>query len=195
MRKSPDLSNIDGAFLILEVPYSPLTCIQSSYILPSLDTFGAFHSSGNTMKEWKNLNYPQVGKYAGQLVKTALISNGLDVCDAAEESSEVDFAIRNGQSTCLDIQVKSIRGRNYLFFPKSRFTIRENLFLAIVVFLEENPDIYLIPSTDWLKPDNLLIERKYEDLQNAAEWGINISRKNWPLLERYRIEKMIVAMK
>ena len=64
-----------------------------------------------------------------------------------------------------------------------------------MVFLGENPDIYLIPSTDWLKPGNLLIERKYEDLQNAAEWGINISRKNWPLLERYRIEKMIVAMK
>ncbi len=82
-----------------------------------------------------------------------------------------------------------------IFFPKSKFTIRENLFLAIVVFLEENPDIYLIPSTDWLKPDDLLIERKYEGLQNATEWGINISRNNWPVLERYRIEKMIAAMK
>ena len=46
------------------------------------------------MKEWKNLNYLQVEKYAGQLVKTALISNGLDVCDAAGDSSEVDFAIK-----------------------------------------------------------------------------------------------------
>lgn len=144
------------------------------------------------MNEWKNLNHLQVEKYAKQLVKTALISCGLDICDAKTDNSEIDFVIKKNPSTCFDIQVKSIKGRNYLFFPKSKFMIRENFFVAIVVFLkEEDPHTYLIPSTEWLKPNELLIERKYESPQDNTEWGINISKKNWPVLDRYRIEKMI----
>jgi hypothetical protein len=148
------------------------------------------------MKSWKHLNHLQVGKYAEYLVKIAMVSHGLDVYSTEVDDRGIDFVVKKDHETYFDIQVKSIRGRNYIFFPKSKFTPRRNLFAAVSVFIEgEDPHLFLIPSTDWLAPNDLLVERNYEGLPSPPEWGLNISRKNWQVLEGYRIEKTIAMIK
>jgi len=88
------------------------------------------------MRNWKHLNHLQVGKYAEYLVKIALVSHGLDVYCSEVDDRGIDFVVKKDHQTYLDIQVKSIRGRNYIFFPKSKFMPRENLFAAVAVFIE-----------------------------------------------------------
>lgn len=61
-----------------------------------------------------------------------------------------------------------------------------------VLFNEgREPDFYLIPSTVWKKTNDVFVSRDYEGLISDPEWGINISGKNLPELERYRFEKTI----
>lgn len=148
------------------------------------------------MKSWKHLNHLQVGRYAEYLVKIALVSNGLDVYSTEVDDREIDFVVKINHDSYYDIQVKSIRGRKYIFFPKSKFEPRKNLLAAVVVFIEkEDPLLFMIPSTDWLSPNNLLVERNYEGLPSQAEWGLNISERNWPILDGYQIDKTIAIIK
>jgi hypothetical protein len=73
---------------------------------------------------------------------------------------------------------------------------RENLFAAVAVFIEnEDPHLFLIPSTHWQQPNDLLVERDYDGLPSAPEWGLNISRKNWSILNDYQIEKTVALIK
>jgi len=81
---------------------------------------------------------------------------------------------------------------NYIFFPKDKFNLRENLLAAIVIFFEgKPPKIYLIPSTEWSKPNNLFVSRDYEGEKSEPEWGLNLSRKNLPLLEQFEFDKIV----
>jgi hypothetical protein len=37
----------------------------------------------------------------------------------------------------------------------------------------------------------LLVDRNYEGLQSAPEWGINISKRNQALLDAYKFDTVI----
>lgn len=148
------------------------------------------------MRSWKHLNHLQVGKFAEYLVKLSLVSHGLDVYTSEVDDRGIDFVIRKNHQTYFDIQVKSCRNLNYIFFPKSKFAPRKNLFAAIAVFIEnEDPHLFLIPSIDWYRPNSLLAERDYEGLPSSPEWGLNLSKRTWPLLNDYKIESIIPTIK
>jgi hypothetical protein len=133
-----------------------------------------------------------LGKYAEYFVKMEFTQHGFDVYSSEVDDRGIDFVVRKEPSSYYDVQVKSVRESGYVFFPKSKFIIRENLFAAIVLFLEaEYPQIYLIPSGAWLKPDALLRDRKYIGKKSEPEWGLNISKKNMPLLSQYAFEHMV----
>ncbi|WP_289600611.1 hypothetical protein [Allofournierella massiliensis] len=53
------------------------------------------------------------------------------------------------------------------------------------------PDCYVIPSQTWTIPNALFVERNYDKpgQKSAPEWGINLSKKNLPLLEPYKEER------
>lgn len=102
----------------------------------------------------------------------------------------VDFVIRTEDGRYYDIQVKSISGFSYVFFPKHKFQLRSNLLAAIVMFFDgKPPESYLIPSEVWLNPDSLLVSRDYEGRKSKPEWGLNLSRKNFPLLQEFAFDK------
>ncbi|MFA5205070.1 MAG: DUF4365 domain-containing protein [Lentisphaeria bacterium] len=129
-------------------------------------------------KNWERLNHLQVGRYAEYLFKINLVSYGLDVYSSEVDDHGIDFVVRGGDRRYFDIQVKSIRGKKYIFFPKLKFEIRDNLFAAIIVFIKgEDPYFFMIPSTAWLTPNALLVDRKYEKLASKPEYGLNISQK------------------
>ena len=119
---------------------------------------------------------------------------GFSVFTSEVDDRGIDFVVRTNDSRHYDVQVKSIRGLNYIFFPKHSFPIRDNMLAAITIFKEsESPTIYLIPALAWLTPNKLLVNRDYEGKKSKPEWGINLSQKNMALLEPYFFEKIVKA--
>ena len=142
--------------------------------------------------DWSKLNHLQVGRYAEYFVKMAFTKAGLDVYTAEVDDKGIDFVIRRDADTYFDVQVKSVRGMNYVFFPKDKFVLADNLWAAVVIFLEgELPRLYLIPATVWRTPTALLVSRDYEGKKSKPEWGLNLSKKNLPLLEPYAFDRQI----
>jgi hypothetical protein len=117
---------------------------------------------------------------------------GIDIYTVDVDDRGIDFVARASGGNYFEFQVKSVRESGYIFLPKASFELRPNLFAAVVVFKNgEVPHLFLVPSLEWLKPNDLLRDRKYEGKKSPPEWGINISAKNWELLEQYRCEKVV----
>lgn len=115
------------------------------------------------------------------------VLHGYDVYSAEVDDKGIDFVLRNDCNNYYDVQVKSVRGYNYIFFRKDRFELRENMLAAIVIFHNlKEPDLYLIPATAWLNPNSLFVSRDYgEGKKSPPEWGLNLSAKNMPFLQGY----------
>ncbi len=96
--------------------------------------------------DWEHLTSLQLGKYAEYYVKMEFTRLGFDVYAAEVNDKGIDFVIRRDKNRYFDVQVKSVRGFNYIFFPKGGFAPRTNLLAAVVIFLHSaGPDFYLIP--------------------------------------------------
>ena len=121
--------------------------------------------------------------------------HGFDVYSAEVDDKGIDLVIRkeeNERTRYYDVQVKSCRGLNYIFFPKDKFRLKRNLLAAVVIFLEdETPKHYLIPAEAWRQEDALLRNKDYKGLKSKPEWGLNLSMRNMPLLDRFRFEDQL----
>ena len=140
--------------------------------------------------DWSRLNHLQVGKYAEYFVKMECVLYGFDVYSAEVDDRGIDFVIRKGHDRYYDVQVKSVRGFNYIFFPKSKFELRESLLAAVVFFLpNQAPDVFLIPSTVWHTPNSCFVSRDYEGKKSPPEWGMSVTSKTYPLLAEYAFDR------
>lgn len=116
----------------------------------------------------------------------AFTLHGFDVYSAEVDDKGIDFVVRKDAKRYYDVQVKSARDLNYIFFWKDRFAPRENLLAAIVLFSDgSEPALYLIPSIAWLKPNALLVDRDYEGKKSKPEWGLSLSKRALSLLKEY----------
>ena len=141
---------------------------------------------------WSKLKRLQLGKYAEYFAKMEFTRHGFDVYTAEVDDKGIDFVIRKSESTYYDVQVKSVRGWNYVFFPKSKFSLRDNLLGVVVHFAEgKPPNVYVIRSTEWRKPSKLLVSRDYKDRKSPPEWGVNLSQRNFLRLSQFSLEKMV----
>jgi len=137
---------------------------------------------------WKRLNPLQLGRYAEYFTKMEFTLYNFDVYTTEVDDKGIDFVIRK-KNKYYDIQVKSVRNNNYIFFTKTKFDLRKNLLMAVLYFYQgEQPKIYLIPSLEWKKPNELLVDKEYKGLKSKPEYGINASQKNQTLLEKYNFE-------
>jgi len=146
--------------------------------------------------DWKRLTHLQVGRYAEYFVKMEFTLYGFDVYQAEVDDKGIDFVIRKANDRYHDIQVKSVRGLNYIFFRKEYFELRENLYAAIVIFDSgESPKLFLVPATVWLNPNALFVDRDYgPPKKSKPEWGICLSPKNYHLLQAYSFERVILTL-
>jgi len=145
-------------------------------------------------QDWRTFNRPQLGRYAKDLTEAKFKLDGFDVLPSTIDGSGVDFTVRRG-GKYYDIKVRSIRGNNYVFLEKEKFVIRENLFVTLLIFTDnELPELYLIPSTQWNKPNALFVSRDYEGLKSKPEWGLNISEKNSEILAEFKFGKIAETM-
>ena len=141
---------------------------------------------------WSRLNKPQVGRFAEYFVKMEFALYGFEVFTSEVDDRGIDFVVRHGTGGFREIQVKSARKSNYVFMQKSKFPLRQDRLLALVL-LEEDcaPDLYLIPATAWLAPSAPLVDRDYVGLDSKPEWGVQLSKRHRPMLELYRFEVIL----
>lgn len=142
--------------------------------------------------QWSDLNTQQVGTYSEYFVKMELTMHGFQVYGTEVDDRGIDFVARHGRGPFLEIQVKSLRSTGYVFMRKEHFRPADNLFLALALLFEgQAPQLFLIPSTVWLTPELVFVDRNYDGLKSAPEWGLNLSQKNMAALEPYRFERMV----
>jgi hypothetical protein len=142
---------------------------------------------------WGSLKPLQLGKYAEYFVKMEFALYGLDIYTSEVDDKGIDFVARNSANKYWDIQVKSAYKSKYIFFPKSTFDVeRSNLLVAVIPFVDsEAPALYLIPARAWKTPNSLLVSRDYEGKKSAPEWGLQLSKRNLPLLSPYAFERVV----
>ncbi|MDP0498741.1 MAG: DUF4365 domain-containing protein [Verrucomicrobiota bacterium JB022] len=116
---------------------------------------------------------------------------GLQVFTPEVDDHGIDFVARVKDGEFWEFQVKSVTRSNYVFMRKQHFKLHPKRF-CILVLLRENevPRMYLIRSTEWLRPNSLLCDRDYngEGQKSAPEWGISLTKKNVSVLEAYAFE-------
>jgi hypothetical protein len=145
--------------------------------------------------DWERLSPLQVGKYAEYFAKMEFTLWGFDVFSAEVDEHGVDFVVRRHPGPHFDVQVKSARGYNYIFLEKDKFRPNDRLLAATVLFQKLlPPSLYVIPSVEWLTPNKLLASRDYEGKKSLPEWGINLSRANMPILEKYSFSRFIGSL-
>lgn len=151
---------------------------------------------------YEGLSHLAIGRIAEYWTKLALTFYGLDVYTSEVDNIGIDFVVRSADGRHFDIQVKSIRlsTTSYIFIPKfnewEESRLRDNLYLALVIIQKQKPpELYLIPSTTWLKESTFFKSRDYEGKKSKPEWGINISGKNLPLLDEFSLENQAPKMR
>lgn len=148
--------------------------------------------------EWSKLNPLQLGRYGEYYAKMEFTSYGMDVYTSEVDDHGVDFVAKTQNGTFIEIQVKSIRVEKtqYVFMTKAHFNLdNDNLYLMLQLFEEDNlPRVYLIKASEWKNENELLRDRTYDGLKSKPEYGINISKKNKLLLEKYSLENIIVLL-
>lgn len=145
--------------------------------------------------EWSRLNKQQVGAYAEYFVKMELTMYGFQVFQTEVDDRGVDFVAKYDDQSFIEVQVKSLRANGYIFARKEHFSLRANLYMAVVLFVEGAvPSIFFIPAQAWQAPTALLVSRDYDGLKSKPEWGLNVSQKNMEALQQYRLENIVASL-
>ena len=141
---------------------------------------------------WSELSSLQIGRYAEYYTKMEFASYSFEVYTSEVDDHGIDFIVKKGDSY-FEIQVKSVRNSSYVFMSKDKWDIsNRNLYLALLLFTDgQLPEIFLLPATAWNNEDDLLKDRDFKDNKSKPEYGLNISKRNRHLLEKYQLEKTI----
>ena len=138
--------------------------------------------------KYSSLHHLQVGRIGEYWIKLMLTMKGFDTYYSDVDNKAIDFVIRMDNSSHIDIQVKTIRFSvsRYVFITKESWKVidHSNQYLALVILREDQfPESYLIPSSAWKMPNDLLRDRKYQEegLKSPDEWGLNMSAKKYVL--------------
>jgi len=144
--------------------------------------------------DWGKLSALQVGKYAEYYSKMEFTMHGFHVFSSEVDDHGIDYVVKGKSGVYLEIQVKSLRGKGYIFIQKAKMPhLNANRLVSIVLFNQGKlPELYLIPSLEWERTNELLVSRDYgEGLKSKPEWGINVSDKNMKLLEQYTFHNTV----
>ena len=109
-------------------------------------------------------------------------------CTVTPPSSRVggklDVETPSGRS--LEVFVSTQRPGGYVFWTKRRFEPASDRFAAIVLLAEaEQPDVYLVPSTEWRHASPPFTDRDNVGKKSEPEYGISLARTSLPALARY----------
>ena len=145
---------------------------------------------------WSKLNSLQLGRYAEYYAKMEFASYGLEVYTSEVDDHGIDFIAKTKSGRFLEIQVKSVRQTNYVYMQKEKWNIEDaNIYLVLLLFEDGKlPDAYLIPALAWKTPSDLLCDKDYEGLKSKPEYGLNLLKKNLPLLREFMLEENTMSI-
>jgi hypothetical protein len=142
------------------------------------------------------LSKGQLGRYGEDLACLVLGRLGWDVYRAAVDDKGIDLVVRYPDGRHADVQVKAIRPRgksSYVFFRKEYFAPVTSLLVVLVVCEERHDSVYLVPSTVWLHPNELFVERDYgPGLKSPPEFGLAWSNARRDQLEEHRLATIMI---
>ena len=150
--------------------------------------------------KWSKLTGLQLGRYAEYYAKMEFTSYGFEVYTSEVDDHGVDFIAKKPESDLFyEVQVKSVRDYNYVLIKKSKMPeLKENRLVCYLHFFEEKlPDVFVIPSTVWKEPNAVFVDRDYDkpNQKSTPEWGISISHKNYYMLDNYKADIQLNAIK
>ncbi len=150
--------------------------------------------------KWSELTPLQLGRYAEYYAKMEFASFGYEVYTSEVDDHGVDFVVKVPKTNQFyEVQVKAVRNYGYVFIPETKMEILTPCRLVCYLhFLEDKlPDVFVIPSTAWEEPNEVLVHRKYKKPGQTSkpEYGINVSRKNYSLLYPYCVEEQLRKIK
>jgi hypothetical protein len=94
--------------------------------------------------------------------------------------------VQTASGRALEVFVSTQRLGGYVFWTKRRFQPASNRFAAVVLLTEaQDPQLYLIPSTEWLNAAPPLKDRPNVGKRSEPEYGISLARSSLDKLERY----------
>ena len=142
---------------------------------------------------WSKLNRLQLGRYAEYYAKMEFASYGFEVYTSEVDDHGVDFIAKlPGKNRFFEVQVKSVRDYGYIYMTKAKMPeLSENRLVCYLHFIDgQLPDVFVIPAIAWSIPNAVLVDRKYDKpgQESEPEWGINISKKNYHLLDEYKAD-------
>jgi len=90
-----------------------------------------------------------------------------------------------------EVFVQGTRGwRNDPLWLERRLQLSPDRWAAVVRFPDETsePELYLIPTTDWRNPELPLDNPQYDasGLSSKPEYRVRVTRRNYAALQRYR---------
>ena len=147
---------------------------------------------------WSKLSHLQLGRYAEYYAKMEFASYGYEVYTSEVDDHGVDFIAKLPHANnFLEIQVKAVRDYGYVYITKSKMPeLSNNRLVCYLNFTDGKlPDVFVIPASAWKKPNSVLVDRPYDKpgQKSAPEWGIQVSKKNYHLLDKYRSEQWLDA--
>jgi hypothetical protein len=135
---------------------------------------------------WSQLSRAELTAFGRTIVTELLEGAGCTVKPpAARASGKLDVTTPSGRP--IEVFVSTQRVGGYAFWTKRRFPISADRFAAIVLLSDAaDPDVYLVPSTEWRTADPPLKDRPNVGKRSDPEYGVSLARSSLPELERYR---------
>lgn len=94
----------------------------------------------------------------------------------------------------MEVHVRSTRveGGGAPFWVKRTFQPRAGLYACLVVLKERTaPIVLLIPSLEWLRPDDVLRDLPNHGGKTEPEWRLNTAAKHQDRLREYSLNRVV----
>jgi hypothetical protein len=105
-------------------------------------------------------------------------------CTVKPAGGKLEVDTPSGRS--LEVFVSTQRVGGYAFWVKRRLEPASTRFAAIVLLTDaEEPDVYLVPSTEWRSASPPLVDRPNVGKKSEPEYGVSLAHASLPALQRY----------
>lgn len=105
--------------------------------------------------------------------RVALESRGFAVDEPTPGRSIVFCAHRRGRM--IEVHFRSSTGVGPAYWPKSTLEPAPHRYGGLALFQADlPPELFLIPSLEWRRPNGVLVDRTYEQAASQPEWGVNL---------------------
>lgn len=129
-------------------------------------------------------------------LKTEFNSFSLELTPKSNGVEGVDFLIEHNEFFLKSLDLDTI-DRSAKIVKKDLGELRDNLFIILVLLIEEEPRmVYIIPSKDLSQSNsNIFICNDLSLMPSLSNWEIRISVHTIPKLAKYSIENMANKLK